>query len=286
MKVRIIAPSSSCINADLKLNQAIELLTSNGFVVSHPQNLFAKERLPFYSNTREERSKDLRDAILDEEIDIIWAFRGGYGAAEIVEDAIELKNLITKHKLLIGFSDITALHILWNQEFNMKSLHASVLTSLLSGQASHINCIKHILSGAKHSVEITPINQIALNTEVKGEIVGGNACVLQTMIGTKLHPKTKDKIIFLEDVNEEGYKVARILNHIEKAGLLDNVKACIIGDFTHPSDLNIEYALNDFVNRHKNIPIYKIASGHNDVNHPIIMGGEVIISNGFLEYIM
>lgn len=283
MKVKIIAPSSKCADSTIKLNQAIELLTSHGFEVNHSPHLFSDSTLPYYANDRRQRLADLRDAIMRDD-DIIWAFRGGYGAAEIVEDCMNLNSKPLKKKVLIGFSDITALHLVFNQTFNMPSLHASVLTSLLGDQSHHMDDITKILRGEKHILKLTPTNEIAKEARIEGKIIGGNLCVLQTMIGTKLHPDTEDKIILLEDVGEQGYKIARMLNHFQNAGLFDKPKAIILGDFTCASAPHyIDETLAAFVHEHQNLPIYRLNSGHGHINHPVILGANVIIEDSFLE---
>ncbi len=281
MKARIIAPSSACIDSELKLNQTIELLTNHDFEVIHSLRLFSERPLPYYANSKAERLADLRDAILSDD-DIIWAFRGGYGAGEIIENCMDLAAEPLKKKILIGFSDITAIHLLFNQIFHMPSLHASVLTSLLSYQAHHIEDIKRILGGEKHILRIKPLNHVAKNIKIEGKITGGNLCVFETMIGTKLHPDTNNKILLLEDVSEPGYKISRMLNHLENAGIFSGLKACILGDFIG-TDSHINYALDQFIECHPELPIYRLASGHGAINHPVILGANVVIENGFLE---
>ena len=283
MKVRIIAPSSKCIDSAIKLNQAIELLTSHGFEVNHSAHLFSDTTLPYYANDARHRLEDLRDAILSDD-DIIWAFRGGYGAGEIVEDCMDLGSELPKKKILIGFSDITAIHLLFNQTFNMPSLHASVLTSLLGDQSHHIDDITKILRGEKHILKLTPANELAKSARIEGKIIGGNLCVLQTMIGTKLHPNTNDKILLMEDIAEPGYKIARMLNHFKNAGLFSGLKGIILGDFTNAGENHyIDETLESFINTHPELPIYSLNSGHGHINHPVILGADVIIENGFLE---
>lgn len=283
MKVRIISPSSIMADPYKKLEESVLLLNSHGFEVQYNHDLFGDAKdCRFYANSREFRLQDLKDAILDDQADIIWAFRGGYGAGEIVEECIELKPV--KQKILIGFSDITAIGALFTQIYNMPFLHASAVTTLLARQASHIHDIKKILSGEQFGTHIEPLNECA-KAGISGEVTGGNLCMVQTLIGTKLHLQTKGKILFLEDVAEPGYKIARMLNHLERAGVFEGVIGCILGDFTD-GDENIDYVLGEFVKGHNNIPIYRIASGHGDVNHPILMGRSVSILNGLLSYRM
>lgn len=276
-KVRIIAPSSIIANPYKKLEEAAVLLKSYGFDVSYNSNLFGDPTIcRFYANTKKFRQEDLKDAILDDGADIIWAFRGGYGAGEIVEEMIALRP--NKKKILIGFSDITPIGALFTQIFDMPFLHASGLTSLIGAQQNHIHDIKEILDGKKYSTSIETLNEAA-KFGITGKITGGNLCLIQTMIGTKLPLDASGKILFLEDVGEPGYKVARMLNHLEKALVLSGIVGCILGDFSN-SDQHIEYVLSEFINRHNNIPFYRIKSGHNPINYPIIMGISVDIPKG------
>lgn len=281
MKVRMIAPSSSDSDAVRKLEESIEFLKLHGFDVKYNSSLLGDpEECRFYANTKEFRLQDLRDAILDEETDIIWAFRGGYGAGEIIEKSMDLAP--KKKKILIGYSDITVIGVLFTQIYSMPFLHASNILSLIGKHIHHIHDIKDILQEREYSTNINMLNDIAQDG-VRGVVTGGNLCMIQTLIGTKLHLQTKGKILFLEDVSEPGYKIARMLNHLEKASMIDEISGCILGDFAN-SDENLEYVLDEFIKRHNNIPFYKIASGHGDVNYPILMGREVSISNGLLKY--
>jgi muramoyltetrapeptide carboxypeptidase len=104
------------------------------------------------------------------------------------------------------------------------------------------------------------------------------------MIGTKLQPDTKDKILIIEDTREKSYKVHRYLMHIKNAGLLDEVAAIIFGDFVK-SDDDLEATILYFCQNHiPNIPTYRATNvGHGDINYPIIMNEEAIIEDNLLS---
>ncbi|MBP7190143.1 MAG: LD-carboxypeptidase [Rickettsiaceae bacterium] len=291
--ITVIAPSSGCIDCKSKLEAAIKILKEKSFdSFFHSKELFADLPLPYYANTREKRLDGLREAISDRahhndfDKEIIWAFRGGYGSGELVFDCMDLTNQKSfAKKLLIGFSDITAIHLLFNQSFNIPSLHAANLTTL---NQTNADWIRTVINGEKYSITLLPLNMNAeifiKNDELlSGKIIGGNLAVLQTMIGTKLHPETAGKILFIEDCNEPGYKIARMLNHLEQAGLLDNVKSILLGEFTG-GDEHKNYAINEFVSRHVNVPIFSIPCGHGEVNHPLLLGGDVKIHTNILEF--
>lgn len=275
-RVQIIAPSSSCVDALEKLQMSIKLLEDNDFEVIKPEGLFAP--LPFYANTLDVRYNHLRNAILDINTDIIWCFRGGYGAGEIVHRCLSIKP--SHNKILIGYSDITALHFLFNY-YKMPSLHAPVLTSLLGDQSHHISDIVDVIGGKDITLPLDSVSSIQSNT-ITGKILGGNLCVTTTMIGTNLHPIFKNKILFLEDVGERGYAIMRYLNHLMQAGSLDGVAAIVFGDFTK-SDMYAEYAIKSFCARYPHIRAFRTDKiGHGNHNIPIIIGANAVISGNVM----
>lgn len=279
--VRIIAPSSACLEPEKKLKQAVDFLESNNFTVSTEADIFANPPLPFYTNSMEVRFDHLKKALLDPSVDIVWAFRGGYGSAEIAIPAMEINP--KNKKIMIGFSDITVLHLLFNQHYKMPSIHGPVLTSLLDKHPETIDRIKEILSGKKQTIQLHPQNEAA-KENISGVITGGNLTMLASMIGTKLEPQLDGKILVLEEVNDPGYKIARVFTQLEQAGKIEKMVACILGDFTG-GDGNVEVALEDFIARHKKLPIYRTSGiGHGPVNIPLVFGRKATIVENVLEY--
>ncbi|MGV2432650.1 MAG UNVERIFIED_CONTAM: LD-carboxypeptidase [Rickettsiaceae bacterium] len=282
-RVKIIAPSNKAISvleSNKKLEKICSFLDTHGFETSLQANMFSDD-FPFYANSKEARLDGLRNAMLDPSIDIIWAFRGGSGAGEIADLCMDIRPV--GNKILIGFSDITFLHMLFNQYYGISSIHGPVLTSLTEKHPDTINDIISILGGEAQKIEMSPMNNAA-KEEIQGEITGGNLTLICTMIGTKLHPNTKGKIIILEDIAEQGYKIARNLNHMEKAGLFREAAACVFGDFVD-CDQNVDFAINQFIKNQPNLPIFMTKGiGHGDVNNPIVFGTKGMIRNGSMEF--
>ena len=279
--IRIIAPSGVTLDPQKQLTAMVEFLKSHGFEVSILDNIFSELPLPFYANTREVRFKQFQDALLDQEVDIIWAFRGGYGAAEIAIPAMDIAP--NGKKIMIGFSDITVLHLLFNQHYKMQSIHGPVLTSLLDKHPHTIEQIKEVLAGKRQFIQLSPQNEAAKHG-ISGVLVGGNLTMLASMIGTKLEPQLDSKILVLEEVNDQGYKIARVFNQLEQSGKLAKLAACILGDFIG-GDENVEWAINDFIQRNPHLPIYRADGiGHGDVNIPLVFGEKATIIGSVLEY--
>lgn len=284
-KIAIIAPSSLPEDAEKVFNSAVSFLENNGFAVTYHPEIFSRKTLDFFAAKKHIRIEGLRYAMDDPDVKIIWGFRGGYGATEIVFDFCDFKP--SSKKLLIGFSDITALHALFNNIFHMPSLHAPVLTSILGAQSANFSDIITLFEKGSVQYKLIPLNEAAanVNSSIRSKITGGNLAVLCNLIGTKLHPNTTDKILILEDVWEKGYQIHRYFMHLFNAGLLDNPSAIILGDFTK-GDRHVQPALDDICYRYLQlIPVYRITGlGHGDVNNPIVLGTQAKIADNKLSF--
>ena len=268
LKIKVIAPASKTedivsIIEKLKLklhNEDIELIFD--------ESIFGNDTLPFFANSKQRRGLDLLESIQAEDYKIIWAARGGYGSGGLIEQCLNI--FPSKQKILIGFSDITALHLLFNQHYKMPTIHGPVITSFVKND-DNFNEFRSILSGLPQIYNLRPLFQ-EYSEEILGEIAGGNLTILTTLIGTKLSPILKDKILLLEDVNEKGYQVHRHLMHLKQSGSLNGVCAIIFGDFSL-SDKNLHIAIEDFCRYEIDIPAFYVDSiGHGKINKPIVMG--------------
>ncbi len=278
LKIKIIAPSSKCEGIFDILTDLKDKLAKESIELIFNENIFRDNSLPFFAASQDIRQNDLQEAITSGAYDVIWAARGGYGAANLMEEALayEPKN----SPILIGFSDITALHLLFNQHYKLPSIHGPVATSYLRNN-DNFDIFKKILKGEKQSYNLSQIS--SKNTHaIEGEVCGGNLTVLTTMIGTKLSPIFKDKIVLLEDVNEKGYQIHRHLMHMKQAGCFDDARAILFGDFTNSDDI-AETTIKYFCENEINIPSFRIDSiGHDVANKPIVIGSEAIIKENIL----
>jgi muramoyltetrapeptide carboxypeptidase len=283
--IQIVAPASNLIYADKDsvLQQAVELLAMHGFKVKISPDILTKEPVLFYANTLKKRVEDFEQAMQDDEVKIIWCLRGGYGSAEVANSLLDIA--MTAPKILIGFSDITSLHVFFEKKFLMPSIHGNNINSLLKQkegtslleETQSINQIIELLSGKISTLPISPINSLAKNSQkIEGIITGGNLRVLTTLIGTPLTPNLDDKILILEDVSEAGYSIMRALMQLKHANLLAKTKAIIFGDFIK-SDAYCNDVLQTFADE-INIPVFRTKNfGHDEENTPITLGVNCII---------
>ncbi len=291
-KIQIIAPSSPAPAAENNkiLEAALSMFEAKSIKVNVTPNLCTPAGLPYYANNLEFRVSDFKKALTDDDVKIIWTFRGGYGAAEVAES---IHIIPAVPKVIIGFSDITVLHTMFNQKFNMPTIHGEVINRIVGqNNPSHIDTMIDILNNKKDiTYPIKPMNKAPQN-HIDGTLLGGNLKILTTLIGTELHPKLDNAILIIEETNEKGYAIMRDLVHMRQAGLLRNVKAIIFGDFIGGNEIdgknNVEDTLNYFVHDIET-PCFRIQDfGHGAVNNPTILGAmatiddnSLIISNPF-----
>ena len=274
--IDIIAPGSGSTDEDTQ--KAVQFLENLGLTPRVPNNILGTE--PYHSHTDEIRFHHLNDALNAEDSKAIWCLRGGYGTARLMPMLHKISQPTTP-KWIIGFSDVTALHLYIAKYWQWPTLHAAVLfqagTQKIAPES--IDQTLALLRGELKTLtyKLTPLNNSA-NAErtIESTVIGGNLSLVQTSIGTLWQLDASEKILFLEDAFERGYSIDRKLTHLAQAGLLDQVEAIILGDMQGDNgtdaDQYVEYAIERFVTK-QNIPIAQAHGiGHRKTNTPLPFG--------------
>jgi muramoyltetrapeptide carboxypeptidase len=189
-----------------------------------------------FGGTDAERAMDLQILMDDPSVKAILCARGGYGVTRIL-DRIDYSRLREHPKWIIGFSDITALHLHLHRNFSIASIHSKMCNSfpdewdkadeLVKGT---ILSIRDALTGKKseYGSPAHPANRVGAG---QGPLVGGNLSVIQTCMGTRSEIDTKGCILFLEEVGEYLYSLDRMLTNLERAGKFRDLKGLVVGGF-------------------------------------------------------
>lgn len=269
----LIAPSWSIPIEKVNLTKLY--LESLGRKVIFPADLFGEHLL--CANTDAVRFSHLKEA-LTSDADEIMAIIGGYGLTRLMPALLSLPKP-DKAKVMYGFSDITALHIFLNQFWNWPTVHSPCGVGLINEKADKVSIARTVRImneglSAYELPELIPLNLVATSiTDVLGEVVGGNLCLIQTSLGTPWQLNTRGKILFLEDVSERGYRIDRMLNHLEQAGLFQGIKAVLFGEFTkgdEPNGLNLVGDVLQAFAKAMSFPIFQLSGcGHGLQNYPI-----------------
>ncbi len=230
----------------------------------------------YHAGTAARRISELHNALADDAVDAIICARGGFGATQLLP-RLPLADIRKANKMIIGFSDVTALHARWN-EAGVLSLHAPMVGALAKASPAvrdaWIRQLEHPFSPIDHAV--SPLNEAADSATVSGELVGGNLAVFSALLGTPFMPKLNRKLLFLEDVGERPYRIDRLLITWQQSGLLDHLAGIVLGTFTecHPGQDGL--SVLDVFQRHfgeSEIPVWDgLPSGHIDENYPLTLG--------------
>ncbi|MFZ5551605.1 MAG: S66 peptidase family protein [Bacteroidota bacterium] len=209
-----------------------KLLEELGFEVVMGMTVKAKHG--YFSGTDDMRLNELHKFFSDKSIKGIVCMKGGYGCARII-DKIDYEMIRNNPKIFMGFSDITALiHSIYHYS-GLITFHGPVGNS--SWNEYSINYItKTIITGEK--VKYFPGND-AINDKIttlvpgkaEGKIAGGNLSVLCSLAGTTWFPETEGRLLFLEDVSEEPYRLDRMLTQLKLMGVFDKISGLILGKF-------------------------------------------------------
>ena len=218
-----------------KIQTCIETLDGWGYNVQAGATTHSNSQ-NYFSGTDEERLSDLQQMLDDRNIKAILCARGGYGVSRII-DGINFKKFMKHPKWIVGFSDITVLHCHIYSNYKIASMHASMAAAFNDGEFNnpYILSLKDALEGKPAHYECAPhaFNNVG---EAKGQIIGGNLSLLAHLIGTDSDIKTKNKILFLEDVGEYLYNVDRLLLQLKRVGKFNKLAGLIIGGFTDNKD--------------------------------------------------
>ena len=196
------------------------------------------ERDTYLAGTDESRRGDLNTFVADDSIDAIWCIRGGYGAMRLL-NSLDYSAWRDHPKVLIGYSDITALHAAIGPRADLVTYHGpTARAELTEFSRASLAPRSSERSGAFPSPRATGDTCAAAAT---GRLVGGNLALLAALVGTPYAPHLDGTILVLEDVNESVYRLDRMLTQLRLSGALDRVAGIAFGHFTEiPEDRSNE----------------------------------------------
>lgn len=272
-EVGIVAPSGPVYN-QVQMEESIKKLKSIGFNPVLGRSCHMKEG--FLAGKDEARARDINIFFKSQDIKAIIALRGGYGSMRIL-NMIDYHSIKKNPKIFVGYSDITAIHSAINKYSNMVTFHGPMIYSdLYKIDKNTLSSFLHSAMNKEHkpSYILEPI----VDKNISGRIFGGNLTLLTSLLGTKYQVNYKNIILFIEEINEEPYKIDRMLYQLYLAGVLKEVKGVILGQFTscNPYDdsksLSLSYVFESFFKKFS-IPSFKgLNIGHDDSKITIPLG--------------
>ncbi len=265
--IALTAPAGAVFNSTA-IDKIEKRLKDLGFKTLRGKTLFMQEG--YLAGNDKLRADELNQFFADPYINGILTMRGGWGCARIL-DLLDY-DLIQKHpKIIIGYSDITALLIAITKRTGLTTFHGPVGYSSWR-KFSTEQVLRTLVEGQKTKMQNPPEELSKLRTFTSGRsygfLVGGNLTVLTSIIGTKYEPNWQNKILFLEETGEEPYRIDRMLWQLKLAGVFDQINGCVLGAFTkcEPEEPQKSFSLEEVFEQHfkvQKFPVYAGASfGH------------------------
>lgn len=275
--IGLVAPAG--FMAVEKMERCIETLDSWGYTVEMGATTHSSSD-NYFSASDAERCADLQRMLDDPGIKAILCVRGGYGTSRIIDD-LSFKKFKKHPKWIVGFSDITVLHAHILSKYKIASLHAPMASAFneIDENNPYIISLKDALEGKPAHYDCAP-HAFNITGEAKGQLVGGNLTLVAHLIGTRSDIRTKDRILFLEDVGEYLYNLDRMMLQLKRAGKFDDLAGLIIGGFTETKDTERPFGKNvyDLIFEHVSEYKYPICFGfpvsHDKENFALKVGAK------------
>jgi muramoyltetrapeptide carboxypeptidase len=270
------------------LDILLETLQALGLKAQVGKHVF--DRRGYFAGRDEDRAADLNSMFADPGVDAIHCVRGGWGAARLLP-LLDWNTISRNPKILVGYSDITALLLSVHARTGLVTFHGPVGAS--TWNAFNVDWMKRVLWNAEAATfanakeandTLVPVKnrtRVITPGKARGPLLGGNLTVFTTIIGSGYLPDFRDCILFLEDVEEAPYSLDRMFTQLKLAGVLGQAKGVVWGtcDKCAPGEgfgsLTIPDVLDDHV-RALGVPAYSGAMiGHVDRQFTLPLGVQV-----------
>lgn len=235
--VVLVSPASATFNS-VDLQIAKESLEALGFKVRAGEHML--ERHGYLAGEDKARADDINKAFADKSVAAVHAIRGGWGSARVLP-YLDYDTIRRNPKVLLGYSDITALHMAINGKTGLTTFHGPI--GLGRWDAWSVDYYKRVLM-AGEQVTFSPkqglsdrnsLTQTEFRVQTitpgraRGRLLGGNLSILAAVMGSPYVPDFQDAILFCEDVGEDYYRIDRMVTQLKLAGVLGKIKGFVFG---------------------------------------------------------
>lgn len=232
-RVALVAPASAV--PEERLQPALDAVKAFGLEPVVFPSCYYVNHHGYFAADDAQRAKDIQDAFADTDIQGVVCIRGGYGAGRLLP-LLNLRDIARHPKFFAGYSDVTALHIAFNQCCRFVTYHTPMpSTEWYKGLDEFTTAyLRRALFGA-----LTGPMPLGAHTETlspgkaKGQLCGGNLSLVQNSLGTPWEIDTRGKLLFLEDVDEKTYHLDVMLTQLRNAGKFDDCAGILLGDWTN-----------------------------------------------------
>ncbi|GAQ50665.1 S66 peptidase family protein [Streptomyces acidiscabies] len=244
-RVAIVAPSGPV--PEERLQGGLDILRGWGLEpVVAPHVLDRHGEFPYLAGTDADRAADLQDAWCDPSVDAVLCARGGYGVQRMVDlldwDALRAAG----PKVLVGFSDVTALHEAFANRLGLVTLHGPMTAGVdfLKNAVAQQHLRATLMEPESVQVVTATGGGALVGGRARGVLLGGCLCLLAAELGTPYaRASARGGLLCLEDVGEETYRLDRYLTQLLRAGWLDGVRGVVLGSWAECDDYPLVRAM-------------------------------------------
>jgi len=286
--IGLISPASSPDDLS-KIEEGVRYLEGLGYSVETGKNVGKING--YLAGSDKERIEDLDSMFKKKEIKAVFCLRGGYGSGRLL-DKIDY-NLIKKNpKILVGYSDITALQLAIFKKTRLITFSGPMVVSDLINQIHNKSeeIFWSMLTSGKKIGKLKSIGGKEIQYMRKGKgigtLIGGNLSTFVSLIGTEFLPKLTNYVLLLEDTCEPPYKIDRMFNQLKLSGIFDKSKGIMLGAFNDCIDENSEKntltlgeVIQDYLGKLKKPVLYNLSHGHIKENLILPIGLKVKLNS-------
>lgn len=287
-KVALVAPASFV--SEKSLQTSIEKVKELGLEPVYSEKILGK--YGYFSATDKERADDFNNMIKNLEIKGIILAAGGYGSTRILE-LIDYEMIKNNPKVIIGFSDNTALINAIHKKTGLVTFHGPIARTIHQGyNREHVESLVinpidgYLIESTEEDVQKSNEDKVyerytITSGKMQGELVGGNLTLICSLMGTPYQIDFKDKIVMIEDINEEPYRIDRMLTQLISSGELTKAAGIVFGickgcDKSEKTKTANSFTLREVIEdriKPLNIPAaYGLSFGHNINNFTFPIG--------------
>lgn len=289
-KIALVAPGSYISKEEL--NESIKKIEGLGFSAVYSEKILNQNG--YFSGTDSIRAEDLMEKFEDKSVNGIMCVRGGYGCARILP-LLDYKSIKKNPKVLIGYSDVTALMYGIFKKTGLITFHGPVSISTFNNFS--LNNFNTVLTesnypqkfhNATEDLDDNPYGVVSIvKGKAKGKLVGGNLSIMVSLIGTDYDVSYNNAIVFIEEVGEEPYRIDRMLTQLIQAKKFDKASGIMMGIFrkcepkTENPSFDKSFSLMEvLIDRLSNLKIpviYGMSFGHIKNKFTIPFGSNAIL---------
>lgn len=231
-RIHIIAPSGPIPQDAFEQGLAVLRRYCHG-TISLAENLQSQDG--YFAGNDQLRLAALQSALADPSIDVILCARGGYGLTRLLGQ-LDPQRLRRAPKIIVGFSDITALLCWAYRCVGMVGIHGPVLTQWATLEEESCERLIEIMRGEEPAAIMAEEGMVLCGGKVEGPLIAGNLEVLRSLIGTPYIPDLRGTILALEEVGERPYRIDRALTQLLSSGALRGVRGVVVGQLKNCED--------------------------------------------------